>query len=165
MNLYIRLIYTVFISWWQGRARIDETMVLRFRTWPHDLDLNLHMNNGRYLTLMDLGRMQLLARAGLLAKVVSRGWMPMIGEVQMRWRRALAPFQAFELRTRLVSWDEKWFFIEQSFYVGETLMAIGQVKGVIRAKNRNVAGSELLTLAGLPDAKPGPVPEVFRLAP
>jgi acyl-CoA thioesterase FadM len=37
--------------------------VVRFRVWPGDLDFNLHMNNGRYLTLMGLGRLDLMARA------------------------------------------------------------------------------------------------------
>src|SRR6185503_3961101 len=32
---------------------------LSLRVWPNDLDLNIHVNNGRYLTLMDLGRMDL----------------------------------------------------------------------------------------------------------
>lgn len=162
MNLYLRFIYTVFISWWQGRATLDQTLRLHFRTWPHDLDLNFHMNNGRYLTLMDLGRMQLLARLGLLGGVLKRGWMPVIGEAHMRWRRPLAPFQAFELRTRLVSWDQKWFYIEQSFYSRGELMAVGHVRGLILGKKGHVPATELLALAGIRDAQPGPVPDSFQ---
>ena len=32
------------------------------RVWPNDLDTNAHMNNGRYLTLMDLGRFDLMTQ-------------------------------------------------------------------------------------------------------
>lgn len=162
MNLYLRLIYTIVVSWWQGRATLQEEQRLMFRTWPHDLDLNLHMNNGRYLTLMDLGRMQLMARFGLFGSIFTKGWMPVIGFVHMRFRRSLSPFQAFTLSTRLVAWDEKWFYIEQKFYAGEELMAVGLVKGLIRAKTGNLPVTDLLALIGEKNAVSGPVPEVFR---
>jgi thioesterase superfamily protein len=38
---------------------------LRFRILPHDLDLNFHVNNARYLSFMDLGRVDLMGRLGL----------------------------------------------------------------------------------------------------
>ena len=51
---------------------------LTFRVLPNDLDLNLHMNNGRYLTFMDLGRVHLLAQNGLLAHIRRACWMPVL---------------------------------------------------------------------------------------
>ena len=44
---------------------LDESAV-GFRVLPGDLDVNVHLNNGRYLALMDLGRFDLLIRGGLL---------------------------------------------------------------------------------------------------
>lgn len=46
------------------RLKPLDTSVLKMRTWPGDLDINFHMNNGRYLTLMDLGRFNLTIRSG-----------------------------------------------------------------------------------------------------
>ena len=41
------------------------TSVLGFLVWPNDLDVNVHMNNGRFLSIMDLGRFDLSFRTDL----------------------------------------------------------------------------------------------------
>lgn len=161
MNLYLRLLYTIFISWRQGPSALTEEHVLRFRTWPHDLDVNLHMNNGRYLTLMDLGRTQLMIRLGFAGRILKSGWMPVVGTAHLRFRRSLKPWRTFELRTRVVAWDEKWFFLEQGFYCRGELMATGLVKGLFRRKGGTVPTAEILRNARGGDAPPGPIPAVF----
>ena len=37
----------------------------RFRVWPTDLDILNHMNNGKYLSVMDIGRFDLMQRNGV----------------------------------------------------------------------------------------------------
>jgi hypothetical protein len=51
-----------------GRSKVDlfETTVVRLRAWPNDLDFNMHVNNGRYLTLADIARMHWFVSTGLL---------------------------------------------------------------------------------------------------
>lgn len=162
MNLYIRLLKTFLVSYWQGRARLADVLELHFRVWPNDLDFNLHMNNGRYLTLMDLGRMQFILRTGLMGFVVRERWMPMVGAAHFRFRRSLAPFQKFTLESRLLSWDEKWVYFEQRFVSRGELVGIGHVKGLIRDRNGNIPTQRLLELMGEPQAVPnGPVPHIF----
>ena len=67
MNLWLRLIWLSHDRRGGGRrcALPDGMSVLRFRAWPTDLDPSLHVNNGRYLALMDLGRLDLMVGAGL----------------------------------------------------------------------------------------------------
>lgn len=58
------------LAWLSIRSRfgprIQPTEVARtgFRVWPTDLDVLMHMNNGVYLSIMDLGRIDLMARSG-----------------------------------------------------------------------------------------------------
>src|SRR5215469_15742718 len=40
---------------------------LEMRVWPNGIDFNFHMNNAHYLSLMDFGRMHLLARTNVLS--------------------------------------------------------------------------------------------------
>jgi acyl-CoA thioesterase FadM len=148
MNLYFRLLFVLLAEFFRPKAPLTSELSLRFRAWPHDLDFNLHMNNGRYLTLMDLGRLQLMVRAGLVPTILKRRWMPVVGTVDMRFRRSLRPFQGFTLRTRLVSWDEKWVYLEQRFFVGEKLMAEGKVKALFLSGKRFVPTREILSFAG-----------------
>ena len=91
MNLWFRLLWLLVTS--RMRPRLDlpgEASVLPFRAWFHDLDTSLHMNNGRYLTLMDLGRVQLMIRAGMIPTIVRKRWTPVVGSSYMRHRRSLA---------------------------------------------------------------------------
>ncbi|MGK9166802.1 thioesterase family protein [Inquilinus limosus] len=115
MNLYLRLIRVVVAALFGRRIGLLDESVLRFRVWPNDLDLNLHMNNGRYLTVMDLGRFDLMLRAGLAGTIRRRRWMPVLGAATIRYRRSLAAFAGYRLRSRLLGWDEKWLYLEQGF--------------------------------------------------
>jgi acyl-ACP thioesterase len=73
MNLYFRLIL-VLISGLLSKTRtsIMDVHSVWFRVLPNDLDTNLHMNNGRYLTIMDLGRTDAILRSGLFRSVIKK---------------------------------------------------------------------------------------------
>lgn len=133
------------------RPRLEPlgTSVLTFRVWPNDLDLNIHMNNGRFLSVMDLGRYDLSLRTDLGRLMVGQRWQALVGGVSMRYRRSLAPFEAYELHTRLLGWDAKWFFLEQRFLKrrGE-LAAVGVVKALFRGRGGNVPVAEVLRRMG-----------------
>ncbi len=111
---------------------------VRMRVWPNDIDLNLHLNNARYLNIMDYGRTHLLARTRLLEHIVRARWTPLVGAVWMTYRRSLPVFSSFWLTSRLVCWDERWFYIEQTFTGKEGLTAVGWVKGLLRGPTGNV---------------------------
>jgi acyl-CoA thioesterase FadM len=160
MNLYLRLLYTLLVSYVQGKGSVFDEHTLKFRTWPHDLDLNFHMNNGRYLTLMDLGRVQFVIRAGLMRRLLDEGWMPVIGGVQMRFYRSILPLQKFELKTKVLSWDDKWVYFNQTFHVSGELMASGTVRALVRSKEGTVPVGDLLLLIGAPSQPPAPPPNM-----
>ena len=161
MNLLFRLFGVLLHSLFKsGLKNPLDPVILSFRVMPHDLDINFHMNNGRYLTLMDLGRVELMLRMGIFGHIIKKGWMPVVGGVEMLYKKPLAPFQRFRLETKVLAWDEKWFFIEQTFYVKDTLMARGLVKGLIRGKNKNIPADELLKLGNYPPT-PSPAPPHF----
>lgn len=140
--------------------RIDplETDVVGMRVWPNDIDFNLHLNNGRYLSAMDYGRMRLLARAGLLRPVLRARWTAVVGAVWMTYRRSLPLFARFELATRLVCWDERWFYMEQTFTGKDGLAAIGWVKGAVVSPEGIVAPQRLLQMVA-PGILSPPLPE------
>jgi acyl-CoA thioesterase FadM len=119
MNLWFRLLCYALTSWW--RPAIKHTAdaldvgTLNFTVLPTDLDMSLHMNNGRYLTLMDIGRLDFLVRTGLWRAVRKNGWTPIASAIIIRYRRELRPFARFKLETRLVSWAEASVVMEQTF--------------------------------------------------
>jgi acyl-CoA thioesterase FadM len=135
--------------------------VLRMRVWPGDLDYNFHLNNGRYLTLMDLGRIDLMIRVGAVPAIRRNRWAPVVASLAIRYRRPLGPFEQFELRTRAIGWDDQWFFLEQRFTRGSEVAALAVVKTLFLGGGRRVAPAELIAATGQAAESP-PIPDSVR---
>ncbi|MCW2961336.1 MAG: thioesterase [Thermoleophilia bacterium] len=104
---------------WRAKRRspVDmlEESTLQMRVQLLDCDYNFHVNNGRYLSLMDLGRTDHIGRTGLLGMMREKKWHPVAGGVTIRFRRELRYRTSYTLRTRCVGWADGWWFFEQVF--------------------------------------------------
>lgn len=158
MNLIFRLV-TICCIYLFDQRKIDPLGVseLDFRVWPFDIDLNIHMNNGRYLSIMDLGRMDLLMRLGLTRHIFKNKWMPVLASAKIRYRIPLMPFQKFRLESRVAWWDDKWFYMEQRFIIVDgpkknAVAAIAFVKGSFydRKEKATVPTSDIQSLMHMP---------------
>lgn len=158
MNLLLRSLGTLLTALLlRPRLRPLDESVVAFRVWPNDLDVNLHMNNGRYLTLMDLGRLDLIVRIGVLGTLRRRRWSPVIGSLKIRYRRSLLPFQRYTIRTRLLCWDDRWFFLEQRFERRGELVSIALVKGLFLGPEGRVPTQAIVDASGYRiDSPPAP---------
>jgi acyl-CoA thioesterase FadM len=132
---------------------LDEDCI-RMRVWPNDIDFNFHLNNSRYLTCMDYGRIHMIAANGILTHVIRGRWMPLVGSVDITYRRSLDLFAVFELRTRTLCWDEKWVYMEQSFHSKTGLVAVAWVKGLFRSKEGNIPPQAIVNLVSPGTASP-----------
>jgi len=145
MNLVLRLLYVWCLSLF--RERLPAGVVqsrLSVCTLPNDLDFNLHMNNGRYLTICDLNRVDLFLRTGLLKVMLKKRWMPMVADHTMTYRRPLKLLQRFEVSLAVTHWDEKFFYMTHTFMAGDTLIAFGSSKAVVRARDGVVQPAAVL---------------------
>lgn len=115
-----------------------EPYELGFRVWLNDLDVFGHMNNGRYQSVMDLGRMDLIYRSGLGKAADKNKWLPLVAAVNMTYKKSLNLGQGYRLITRIVAWDAKWFYVDQRFEIKGQLIARGLVKGLFRGPEGNV---------------------------
>ena len=162
MNLYLRLLSVLLRALFAPRiTSVLDPARVRLRVWLNDLDMNGHMNNGRYLTIMDLGRLDLILRSGLLRLALKRKYQPVLAAAQMRFRMQLKPLRPFDLETRVVCWDDKWIYMEQRFLfvTGQktgAVAAIGIVKGgFYDPKTRTtVPTADLLKALNLPSESP-----------
>lgn len=161
MNLYLRLLRVLMQLPFVTRRTLLEPARLAFRVWPNDCDINFHLNNGRYLTFMDLGRVHLLAQIGLLRSLMKQHWAPVLSAAEMNFIRPLNPFQKFEIVTRLLTWDDKYFYIEQRFVSPGRLHAVGMVKGLFLHGRERVESRAVLNALGLTLAPPE-VPDVVK---
>lgn len=170
MNLLLRVVYVFISSFFKPKIDyILEPAYLKLCVMPNDLDFNMHMNNGRYLTIMDLGRLDLILRSGLFKIMLQQKNVPILGSVTMRYRLSLDPFQKYTLKTQILGWDEKWFYIEQRFLMRagprrDEVAAIGLVKGCFFDNNTRstVPSSEVLKAIGHPHPSPLLPPHVVE---
>jgi acyl-CoA thioesterase FadM len=133
---------------------LDESIV-RFVVCPQDLDAYLHMNNGRYLSIMDLGRLDLMIRNGILKICLKRRWQPVVAGVTIRYNRPLSPLAHFHLHTQLIGWKEKWLYLEETFKRTGSEVARATVRmAVLDSGNKKVPIGELAEAAGHFDGSP-----------
>ncbi|SJM66172.1 thioesterase family protein [Gulosibacter sp. 10] len=149
MNMYLRLLLLRLRRRRGGRLGIWDTARTSLRVGVADLDLLGHVNNGKYLTMMDLGRMDLMFRSGFWPKLRREGWYPVVAGQTISYRRSLKLGQRFDLRTRIIGMDERWFYVEQTFVIGETVYAHAIVRGrFLREEGGGVDVAEVAALAG-----------------
>jgi len=147
-----------------GKSRVDllATTRVRVRIWPNDLDLNMHVNNGRYLTLADLGRGDWFMRTGVYQAAKRQGVFPLVGDAFAKYRRELRAFQMVDIESRLVGWSGRWGFLEHRFIRHGRVVAMVGVRGAFRGPNGTLNSWEFLSKlqksesAGVPVSPPLP---------
>jgi acyl-CoA thioesterase FadM len=139
MNLILRMLYVSVLSLF--RERLEEgnfVSDLSLRVLPNDLDINLHMNNGRYLTICDLNRIDLFIRSGLMRAMFKRGWIPVIAEHTMVYKRPLGLFERYDVKLEVTHRDAKYFYMKHTFSRAERIVAEGTSKGCVYARGAGV---------------------------
>ncbi len=126
-----------------GPLPLDGEHVNRMRAWPWDIDPFGDLNNGRILTLSDVGRISFAARIGLLAALKRRRWgMAMAGSAP-QYRRRVTMWEPLEFRTRLIGRDEKFFYMRHLMLArGEPAAEI--VCRLVVTENRRIAPTDMV---------------------
>lgn len=162
MVLLLRFLISIIASLFRSRIEAFDESVVRFTVLPNDCDLNFHLNAGRFLSFMDVARMDLLGRTGLLRRMLRKKWRPLMGGVTVRYRRSVLPFERFDIRSRVLGWDEKWFYLEHIVEREGNLCAVGTVRTLVRSKTGNIATRDVLALLGKEDLPSPELPEFVR---
>ncbi|UWQ91767.1 acyl-CoA thioesterase [Aliisedimentitalea scapharcae] len=155
----VRLIKDLLVARRMPPLELTDTHVSRHICWPWDLDIWLELNNGRAMTLYDLGRSMNAQRVGLIGAISRRRWgMTMAGST-VRFRRRIRGFERFEMRSRAVCWDDKFIYLEQSMWKknGECASHVMFRSAVTNSKGI-VPPVKVLAEMGHPDAISPPMP-------
>ena len=161
MNLYLRLLLTLIKALRAPRLAVGEPVELRLRVLPSDLDINGHMNNGRYLALVDLALITLFIRSGFAGLCVRRKWRPMAGGSIAHYRRGLTLFQTYTLRFTPLGWDDFWNYCRFEFIRHGRICATGFMKGAAVGRSGLVPTAEVYPALGYMQPSP-PLPEDLR---
>ena len=103
-----------------GPAALFQPMITSSRSGFLECDYNLHKSNSTYFSDFDVGRLELLVNLcsrGMaetskeLGKEGNRSLNIVLAGVSCNFRREIKPFQGFEVWTRVLAWDQKWFYV------------------------------------------------------
>ena len=158
VNMLLRTLLMMITSRRKPRKDFREVGRVTMRVMPNDLDLLGHVNNGIYLSLMDLGRMDMMIRSGKWQELNRRGWYPVAAAVTVTYRRSLRLWESYTLETKVIGFDEKAMYVEQRFVVANEVC----VNAIMRARFLKKSGgtvtvAEMGELAGI-DPASMPIP-------
>jgi len=150
MYPYLRLAKVLIIK--RSQSKLDfysrDSDTISLMVLPQDLDPFLELNNGRYVTLLDLGRYGYGARVGINSFLKKNRWSLTIAGTYNEYRHRLRLFQKFELKTKIIGYDADWFYFFQKIErKGKTHMA-SIVKYAFTSKNGIVKPKEVLAAMG-----------------
>lgn len=154
MVMLLRMLGVLITYRRRGRLPVLDVSVLSMRCWPNDLDLMLHMNNGRYFSAADVGRVDWFLRTGIAGEATKAGVRPVVADASARFSRSLQVFERFEVHSRIVGWNEKWLFAEHRFLRGTEVVATLIARCVFIGRGGRRAPAEILARVGHRDPSP-----------
>ena len=147
----LRLIRVVIKSQFQEKLSFDTefTDSVNLIVLPQDIDPFMELNNGRYVTLLDLGRFSLGGKVNMGSFLKKNNWSLTIVGTYNEYRHRLRLFQRFILKTKIIGYDENWFyFFQKAERKGKTHMA-SVVKFAYTSKEGLVLPKEVITAMGI----------------
>ena len=161
MNLILRFVWLLLTLPFIPKEPVLKVWKKKFRAWPHDCDINLHLTNSRYWSFADLARTYSLARLGVLRKMLKKKWAVVVQSQEITFLRQVNPFQKIWVETELIYWDEKYFYIEHHFVSSNALHAKGLIRGLFMQGRNVIPTEEVLELAGIDQTAP-PEPDSVK---
>ncbi|MGU3292691.1 thioesterase family protein [Williamsia sp. M5A3_1d] len=123
-----------------GTAPVGASLEAPFRVLPSDLDMLMHMTNGRYLSILDAARIAYMSDTGLWRALRARRWHPVVVAQTITYRKPLTLATRYEVRTTMIGVDARNAYYEQEFHVGEVTHAIA----VVAVRYLDRAGASIL---------------------
>lgn len=124
------------------------------RCWPQDIDIFIEMNNGRILTLLDLGRTVLARRVGLLKALRDNGWGMTMAGCSVRYRKRIRPFVKLRHVSRCVGWDDKFFYLDHTLWIGDECAVQALYRSAVTDKNGIVRPGTVFRSMGFEGERP-----------
>ena len=131
-----------------------DTHVSRLICWPWDLDPWVELNNGRTLTLYDLGRLPLSRRTGFERLLREQGWGLTVAGSSTRYRRRVTVFARLTMHSRCLGWDDRFLYMDQSMWKGNECASQVLIRSAIVSKAGIVPPARMAQAMGIPTESP-----------
>lgn len=114
MFTFFRFIYIAIQSYFFNESN-DEWSQFRLRAMPWDCDPNLHINNAKYLTILDLARAQLFFKNGFFKVFSNNRWTAVVTSANVVYRRSINLWTSYTVRSRIAYKTDRLIVLEHVF--------------------------------------------------
>lgn len=159
MYPYARMFKELFKFRRAPKLGLFDTHVSTHMCLPWDIDPWMELNNGRTLTLYDLGRIPMARRMGLDRIMKSNGWGLAVAGNTTRYRKRVKMFDRLTMHSHMLGWDARFIYIEQSMWKGDECTSHILIRSALIGAGRAgiIAPGLLARACGLPEESP-PLP-------
>jgi acyl-CoA thioesterase FadM len=130
-------------------ATLNDECLLSVHAWPTDADLSM-VNHAAIMSLMEVGRIDLMARTGFLLLAIRSGWSVPVRAIDVRFDRPAKPLQRLTLSTRLIFVDQQWLYVRHKLSRAGKSIASAIVQATVRHGRTPVSHQQVLDAIGLP---------------
>lgn len=136
------------------KLKISDTHVSSHMCWPVDIDVFGEMNNGRILTVYDLGRLVMGQRMGLIKALKENGWGLTMAGASVRYRQRVRLFQKFTMHSRAVGYDDRFMYLTQTMWSKGHATSSILYRAAVTDKNGIVPTEQILKAMGVTQWNP-----------
>ena len=119
-----------------------------------DIDPWMEMNNGRTLTLFDLGRIPMAERSGVITATTKRGWGITVAGASIRYRARVRLFQKIDITSAFLGWDHRFLYLQQTMWRGDVATSSTLCRWAVTSDQGIVAPEKLAREMGWPETSP-----------
>lgn len=134
----------------RSRHGIWDSYSLPLRVLPTEIDIFMHVNNGAYFSIMDLGRLDLMMRSGVWNTMRNKKWSGVVSAETISFRKSLRLGQRYSVETRIIGTDGRAVYFEHRIVVDGEIYARAFVATRLVSDNGTVDSEEIIDVFGTP---------------
>lgn len=132
-----------------SKLTFNDSSVIHFYCRPWDIDMFQELNNGRALTLFDLGRFDLATRTPLMKLLKANNWGLVVAGSTVRYRKRIRMFDKIEMHTKMIGFDDRWVYLSQSMWVKGEPCSSALLRTGITSKGKVINPQESQKMMGI----------------
>ena len=148
MARWYRLLLTFLLSFFRPKILLTDSTTLFFRVFPFEADFK-YMNNSSFWTIAEMGIMDIYFRSGAFKVCRNNHWMPLMTSQKIVYRKPLKRFERFQLRTRIIYWNDKWVYFNNTFLKNGQLIANCLINAVLISKKGKISPQDFMATIGI----------------
>ncbi|MBG6184175.1 acyl-CoA thioesterase FadM [Arthrobacter sp. CAN_A214] len=152
MHLLLRTLLQLLRSRRRPGLSVWGNSSLPLRVLVTDIDIAMHLNNGMYFSLMDLGRFDLMVRSGVWKLMRSKGRSPVAAGETISFRKSLQLGQRYTIETRVIGLDERAIYFEQRMVSDGEICARAFIATRLVSRSGPVSNEDIIAAFGAPPA-------------